>query len=141
MEFCNLIPCPAPKLVCAMFSNAAGFPIPIPTLPFASTVMSVDAEVPTVKVPTLALCEKRLVELAVVAKNDVVVPAVKEKFKPVVCPVCDMEKSVVVEVPPVVDAMVKSGVLAAVVAEFEIESMAQGEVVPMPVHPLLLTVN
>jgi hypothetical protein len=40
--------------------------------------------------------------------------------------------SVEVELPPVVEAMVKSGVFAAVLAELEMERMPYGEVVPMP---------
>jgi len=44
-----------------------------------------------------------------------------------------------VEVPPVVEATVKSGVLAGVVAEFEIERSEYGEVVPTPTLPLART--
>jgi hypothetical protein len=43
---------------------------------------------------------------------------------------------VVVEFPAVVEAMVKSGVLAGVVAELEIERREYGEVVPMPIIPV-----
>ena len=41
-----------------------------------------------------------------------------------------------VDVPPVVEAIVKSGVLAAVDAELEIERREYGEVVPIPMFPL-----
>lgn len=46
--------------------------------------------------------------------------------------------SVEVEVPPVVDAIVKSGVFTAVVAELEMDRSEYGEVVPMPKKPLEL---
>ena len=49
-------------------------------------------EFPRVRVPSVASCEKRLVELAVVAKKAVVVPAVIERFRRVVRPVFDIEK-------------------------------------------------
>lgn len=45
-------------------------------------------------------------------------------------------RSVDVAVPPVVDAIVKSGVFATVVAEFEIENTEYGVVVPTPTFPL-----
>jgi hypothetical protein len=48
---------------------------------------------------------------------------------------------VVVERPLVVEAMVKSGVFAAVVAELEIESCANGDVVPIPTLPSLAILN
>ena len=44
--------------------------------------------------------------------------------------------SVLVEVPPVVEAMVKSGVTAAVETEFEMETREYGEVVPIPTLPV-----
>ncbi|MBI2410208.1 hypothetical protein HYV30_04225 [Candidatus Kaiserbacteria bacterium] len=70
-----------------MSKSVLGPAVPIPTLPFASTVIKVE-----------------------------------------------------VEVPPVVEAMVKSGVFAVVPAEFEIERSEYGEVVPMPTFPRSLIV-
>jgi hypothetical protein len=52
-------------------------------------------------------------------------------------PLAKTVKSVLVAVPAVVEAIVKSGVLAAVEAELEMESKEYGEVVPIPVKPLL----
>lgn len=51
-------------------------------------------------------------------------------------PVLATLKSVVVAVPLVVDAMAKSGVFTAVVAELEMESNAYGDVVPTPNRPV-----
>jgi hypothetical protein len=43
--------------------------------------------------------------------------------------------SVVVDVPPVVEAIVKSEVFAGVLIEFEMVSSADGDVEPMPRFP------
>jgi hypothetical protein len=74
-----------------------------------------------------------------------------EKFIPLVVPMERMEPgdvvamptlplartvmNVDVDVPPVVEAIVKSGVLAAVVTELEMERIEDGEVVPIPTFP------
>ena len=52
-------------------------------------------------------------------------------------PLASTVSKVEVAVPPVVEAIVKSGVLARVVAELEMERNEYGEVVPMPTLPVL----
>jgi len=47
-------------------------------------------------------------------------------------PFANIVKSVVVEVPPVVEAMVRKGVFTAVLTEFEIDNSEFGVLVPMP---------
>ena len=52
-------------------------------------------------------------------------------FRPI-APFANTVINVVVEFPAVVEAMVKSGVLMGVLAEFEIDNMEYGVVVPIP---------
>jgi len=54
-------------------------------------------------------------------------------------PLASTVKKVEVAVPAVVEAMVRSGVLAAVLRLFERERREYGEVVPMPMFPIELT--
>ena len=54
----------------------------------------------------------------------------------VTLPVLATLNTVVVAVPSVVEAIAKRAVFAAVLAVFEIESIANGDVVPTPIFPI-----
>ena len=57
----------------------------------------------------------------------------------VTSPVLATLTTVVVAVPPVVEAITNSGVLAAVLFELETDRSACGEEVPMPTLPVLVS--
>lgn len=122
---------------------------------------------PVVSVPTEAVCAKRLVDDAVVAKElvevakprstfpvalkapdtveepvmarELVVPLPKEKDRPVMRPVFDMEKSELTVPALVVEEIWKSVVVAEVEATW-MERSAKGEVVAPRPMPLMLVI-
>ena len=83
----------------------------------------------------------KLVMMAEVAPNDVVVPFWKEKLMPVVRPVLEMLKRVEVAQREVEDAMVKRlSAWVVVVGDAPIAKSAAGVVVPIPMVPALVMV-
>jgi hypothetical protein len=92
---------------------------------------------PRVAPPTAFNCPATVVE-AVTAREPVVVPLCKEKALPVIRPVLDTEKRVVVATPADEEAMAKRevGKTTPLVVEAKIENWANGLEVPRPRRPL-----
>jgi len=105
--------------------------VPVPEY----VVLPLTVKFPTVNVPILPVVEKRLVEDAVVEKSAVVVAAVADNVWSVTRPVFDIEKRVVVA-DWVEDAIKKRLVLVSPLFAKR-ESLARGDVVPMPTLPVV----